>query len=317
MLVSIFGAYGTVGRAVTAELSLRGHGVRVVGRSRQKLEEAFGRTAEIMDADVADASGCARAAAGADAIVYTLGLPYSAGAFAAYPPMMRLATTAARQAGVSRFLLITNVYAYGLPTTPRVAETHPREPVSVKGRLRKEQEDVALAAHDPGRLLVTSLRLPDFYGPHAALSAGNLIFESALAGKPANLLGPADTPHEFIYTPDVAPVVCDLLERTEAFGRPYNLGGPGTISTRAFAEQVYAAAGTPFRARVAGPRMIRLLGFFSGLMRELSEMSYLQSHPVILDDARLHQALGQVRKTSYEEGIRLTLEHLRGRGRAA
>jgi nucleoside-diphosphate-sugar epimerase len=214
---------------------------------------------------------------------------------------------------VRRFLLITNVYAYGLPTTPRVAETHPREPLAVKGRLRKQQEDIALAAHEPGRFLAASLRLPDFYGPHAALSFGNMLFEAALAGKPANLLGPADTPHEFVFTPDVAPVVCDILEREDAFGRPYNLAGPGTITTRAFAEQIYAAVGTAFRARVAGPTMVRLLGLFSPMMRELSEMSYLQSHPVILDDGLLLATLGTVRKTSYADGIRLTLEHYAGR----
>ena len=57
--------------------------------------------------------------------------------------------------------------------------------------------------------------------------------------------------------------------------------------------------------------MVKLLGLFSPLMRELSELSYLQSEPVILDDTKLHQVLPAVRKTSYDEGIRLTVEHLR------
>ena len=311
MKVAIVGAVGTIGRAVAAELLRRGSVPRVVGRSRAALERAFGDRAEIVDADVSDADGCARACSGADAIVYSLGLPYTAKAFAAYPPMMRLAVEAARRAGTARLLLITNVYPYGRPRTERVAEAHPREPVGTKGRFRKEQEDIALAAHEPGRFLTTSLRLPDFYGPHATLAFGNMIAASALARKPANLLGPVDTPHEFVFTPDVGPVVCDLLERDAAFGTPYNFAGPGVITTREFARRVYEAAGVPFRARVAPPWMVKLLGLFSPLMRELSELTYLQSEPVILDDSKLHQALPVVRKTSYEEGIRRTMEHLK------
>ncbi|RPJ70010.1 MAG: NAD-dependent epimerase/dehydratase family protein [Acidobacteria bacterium] len=311
MKVAIFGASGTIGRAVVAELLRRGKAPRAVGRSRASLERVFGDGVEIVEADVSDVGGCPIASAGADAIVYSLGLPYSAQAFASYPEMMRAAVQAARHAGVGRLLLITNVYPYGRPTTGRVAETHPRQPVGPKGRFRKEQEDIALAAHEPGRFLTTSLRLPDFYGPHASLALANMIAASSLSGKPANLLGPVDTPHEFVFTPDVGPVVCDLLERDEAFGTPYNFGGPEVITTRQFAERVYAAAGARYRARVAGPLMVRLLGRFSPLMRELSELSYLQSDPVILDDTKLHRTLPTVRKTSYDEGIRLTIEHLR------
>ncbi len=311
MKVAIFGASGTIGRAVVAELLRRGQVPRVVGRSGARLERMFGNAVEIVEADVSDVGGCPIASAGADAIVYSLGLPYSAQAFASYPEMMRAAVQAAQRAGVGRLLLVTNVYPYGRPVSKRVSETHPRQPVGPKGRFRKEQEDIALAAHQPGRFLTTSLRLPDFYGPYATLTLADMIAASALARKPAKLLGPADTPHEFVFTPDVAPVVCDLLERDEAFGTSYNFGGPSVTTTRQFAQRIYAAAGAPFRARVVGPTMVKLLGFFSPLMRELSEVSYLQSDPVILDDAKLHLVLPSVRKTSYEEGIRLTLEHMR------
>lgn len=313
MTVAIFGAFGTIGRAVAGELLRRGYAVRAVGRSEARLLEAFpSGDVERVPADVATLDGCERASAGAEAVVYALGLPYTAKAFEAYAPMMRLAVDAARLAGVRKLILITNVYPYGVPRTPKVAETHAREPVAVKGRHRKDQEDVALAAHDPGGLRTLTLRLPDFYGPHADLSLGNRVLESALAAAPAQLLGPIDTPHEFVFTPDVAPVVSDLLERDDLFGQGYNLAGPGAITMRAFAAKAYAAAGAPLRLRVAPPWMVRALGLFSPLMRELAEMSYLQTTPVLLDDSTLCSAL-PVRKTPYDEGIRRTLDHLRRR----
>jgi nucleoside-diphosphate-sugar epimerase len=46
-------------------------------------------------------------------------------------------------------------------------------------------------------------------------------------------------------------------------------------------------------------------------MRELIEMVYLQETPVILDDSKLLGKLGAVHKTSYDEGIRKTLDWMR------
>jgi len=40
-------------------------------------------------------------------------------------------------------------------------------------------------------------------------------------------------------------------------------------------------------------------------------MSYLHTTPVVLDDSALQKLLGPVRKTSYDEGIRRTLEAMR------
>ena len=40
-------------------------------------------------------------------------------------------------------------------------------------------------------------------------------------------------------------------------------------------------------------------------------MLYLQETPLILDDSKLLAKLGSVRKTPYDEGIRLTIEWMR------
>jgi nucleoside-diphosphate-sugar epimerase len=199
MKVAIWGAAGAIGHAVASELERRGIDHVVVGRSAARLA-AFPR-AERVVADVADPAGCARAAEGATAVVYTLGLPFTRRAFAAYPVMMRHAVAALRGAGVRRLVHISNVFPYGRPRTATVDETHPREPVSVKGRYRKEQEDVVLGAHQPGALETVVLRLPDFFGPHADLAFGNEIVKAAVAGRTANLLAPADTPHQFCSRP--------------------------------------------------------------------------------------------------------------------
>ena len=177
--------------------------------------------------------------------------------------------------------------------------------------MRKEQEDIVLSAHGCGSLRTLLVRPPDFYGPEAELSYVRSLFEKALHGGTADLIGPLDTPHEFIYVPDLAKVLVAIAGREEAYGQAWNAAGPGTITTRRFAELVFAAAGRKPKLRVAGRNMLRLLGLFNPFLREVKEMHYLWTNPVLLDDARLRALLPDMVKTPYEEGIRLTLAAMR------
>jgi nucleoside-diphosphate-sugar epimerase len=305
-MVAILGAAGAIGHSAAAELARRGIPYRVIGRDRTRLAAAFSQPAEVFPADIADVDQTARALAGIETVVYTAGLPYPQHHL--HPVLFRKALEAARRAAVSRMVLISSVYGYGIPQTNRVAETHPREPNTRKGRYRKEQEDAALAADGEGGLRTLVLRLPDFYGPHAELSLADQVFQGALKNQTANWIGPADKPHEFVFVPDVGPIVLDLLERMDScFGQAWNFGGPGTITGKEFIAAVYKLAGHEPKFRTVGPMMLRLGGLFDPLLRELLEMHYLATTPVILDDSKLQRFLA-VHKTPYSEGIRTTWE---------
>ena len=308
--VAIFGAAGPIGRYVGIELDRRGVPFRAVGRTESKLKAAFGKLphAEVVAADLSDAGGTAQAAHGMDTIIYAVGVAYTD--FQLHPKMMRVTLDAAAAARVRRVVLVTGVYSYGVPQTKKVAETHPRQPVSVKGQLRKEQEDILMAAGERGLFKTMIVRLPDFYGPYTR-SLASLIFDAALAGKTANWMGPAGTPHEFIYVPDAGPVIAELTSRDECYGEAWNFAGPGEISGGAFIQKIYQAVGREPKFRSVGRTLLRMMGWFNPLMRELPEMLYLQETPVLLDDEKLQGKLGQVHKTSYDEGIKLTVEWMR------
>jgi nucleoside-diphosphate-sugar epimerase len=310
---AIFGAAGAIGPHVAAALNERGIPFRVVGRSRPKLEAAFASLAhaEIFDADVGDLRSAAAAARGVDTIFYSVGLPYPSHHL--HPALMRTTLEAAASMNVERVVLVSSVYAYGVPLTARVAETHPREPHTRKGRYRKEQEDLLMEAHQAGKLQGLIVRLPDFYGPGATQALANLIFEGAIANKTANWIGPVNTPHEFVYVPDTGPVLVELASRADCYGEAWNFGGPGAINTLDFITRAYRTAGHAPKYRTAGRGMLKVLGWFNPLMRELPEMLYLQETPVILDDTKLLERLGRVYKTPYDDGIRLTIEWLRRR----
>ncbi|HTS25414.1 MAG TPA: NAD(P)H-binding protein [Bryobacteraceae bacterium] len=308
---AIFGAAGAVGSAVAPELERRGIPFRVVGRTRARLEQAFGAfpRAEIFEADLADLRSASAAARGVDTIIYAVGLPYPSHSL--HPALMRTTVEAAVAMEVRRLVLVSSVYAYGVPRASRVTETHPRMPETRKGQFRKEQEDIALEARKKGPVDSLVVRLPDFYGPGADIGLANPIFRAALAGKTANWIGPVNTPHEFVYIPDTGPVIVDLASCAECYGEAWNFGGPNEINTLDFITRVYRAAGGSPKYRAMGRGVLRVMGWFSPLYKELPEMLYLQEMPVILDDSKLRAKFPGVRKTPYDEGIAKTLDWMR------
>ncbi len=307
----LFGAAGAAGQSIAAALSAAGRDYRVVGRSRAPLEAAFGHDphAEIVTWNPDDPASVSAAAAGLQTVIYLVGVPYDQ--FAAHPPLMEKTLAGVTAAGVERFILIGTVYPYGRARSNPVSEDHPREPHTFKGQMRLAQENLVLAAHGRDGLSTLVLRLPDFYGPGVERSLLNGVFEGAASGKRAQVLGPVDVPHEFVYLPDVGPVVEKLTRTPEAYGRWLHLAGAGTITQREVAAQAYALTGREPKLMVAGKTMLRVLGLFNPLMRELVEMNYLMTEPLVLDDTALTRLLGPIARTSYRDGIRQSVEAAR------
>jgi nucleoside-diphosphate-sugar epimerase len=231
--------------------------------------------------------------------------------FDLHPVLMRKTLDGAIAEGAQRIVLIGTVYPFGRAQTERVSENHPREPHTFKGRMRKEQEDLVLAADAAGSIQGTILRLPDFYGPHVETSFLASPFHAAIEGGRAQLVGPIDTPHEFVYVPDVGPVAVALADEPRAYGRTWNYAGPGAITVRQFVERIFQQAGRKPKYMVANKTMLRVMGLFSPLMREMVEMNYLFETAVIMDDSAIHGLLPGIKKTSYEDGIRETLRLMR------
>ena len=315
--IALFGAAGAIGRSIADALRAEGREYRVVGRNRGALEKTFGADplAEIVTWNPDDPGSVRAAARGVDTLIYLVGVPYNH--FELHPVLMRKTLDGAIAEAVERVVLIGTVYPYGLPTTTPVTEAHPRNPHTFKGKMRKAQEDELLKAHAEGKIQGTILRLPDFYGPGVDKSFLHSLFEAAAKGGTANMVGPIDTPHEFVYVPDVGPVVLQLAAKSEAYGRWWNFAGAGAMSQREIADEVFAMAGRKPKIRVAGKTMLRLIGMFQPIMRELVEMHYLLTTPVLMDDSALRGLLGSVHKTPYAEGLRLTLDaYRRAEGKA-
>ncbi|SOZ34779.1 NAD-dependent epimerase/dehydratase family protein [Cupriavidus neocaledonicus] len=316
--IALFGAAGVIGQSIAAALRSHGRAYRAVGRNEASLREAFGADplAEIVTWNPDSPASVRAAADGVDTLIYMVGVDYWQ--FELHPKLMRQTLDGAVAAGVRQLILIGTVYPYGRVASNPVRESHPREPHTFKGRMRKAQEDLLMQAHADGRIRATVLRLPDFYGPGVEASLLHRAAQAAVHGGTADMVGPIDRPHEFVFVPDVGPVVARLADTPAAFGKIWHLGGAGTTTQRDLVAEMERQTGAKLRLRVAGKTMLRLIGLFNPFMREMVEMHYLMTEPLILDDSALRGLIGPIHKTPYAQGIRQTLAAVpRNRARAA
>ncbi|HEX4153244.1 MAG TPA: NAD-dependent epimerase/dehydratase family protein [Steroidobacteraceae bacterium] len=308
--IALFGAAGAIGRSVGSALSAQRRPYRVVGRSESSLRKAFGQDplAEIRTWNPDSPESVQSAASGVETLVYMVGVNYWQ--FELHPALMQKTLEGAIAAGVKQIVLIGTVYPYGRAHRNPVREDHPRSPHTFKGRMRKDQEDLLMQANASGRIKATVLCLPDFYGPGVEASLIHRAANAAVNGGTADMVGPIDRPHEFVYVPDVGPVVAKLLDTPAAFGRIWHLAGAGTTTQQALLTEMERGVGHPIKRRVVGKAVLRLMGLFNPVMREMVEMHYLLTDPLILDDSALRQLIGPIHKTSYAEGVRQMLAAL-------
>lgn len=304
--VAVVGATGPTGIYLVQELARRGRSVVAVSRRRGRLEELFGGEdgVEVATADALDTEAVRRVAEGADLVVDSIGLPPER--MADHPRTARSIGEAAREAG-ARCLLISSYWSFFPHRGDVVSEDHPREGGHEWFRLRREAEDVMLAA---GGAVV---HLPDFFGPHVTVSTVQNALEEAAAGQPVSWLGRSDTPREAAFVPDAVRIVADLAERDEAYGRSWGIPGSGELTADRLAAIASSHLGRPVKVRAVSGLPLKLLARVHPALREIRPMIPHYVRPVRYDTSRLQGLLGQVATTPFEEAIPATLDWIAGR----
>jgi uncharacterized protein YbjT (DUF2867 family) len=111
MKVAVFGATGPTGQLIVDEALAAGHHVTAVARTPEKLAKRHDRL-QIVQADIHRADSIAQAVAGQDAVVSSLGVPYTLGPVTVYSVGATNIIAAMRREGVRRFIGITSGGTY-------------------------------------------------------------------------------------------------------------------------------------------------------------------------------------------------------------
>jgi len=190
---------GAIGHLVVETLLMRGAAVRIAQRSRPADLPAG---VEYVACDILDPDAVRRAVAGAAQVLLAVGFPYDSRVWrTAWPKTMTNVVEACAAVG-ARIVFIDNLYQLG-PQNELRREDMPLTAVGNKPAILAEVTRIWMAARE--RVRFAALRCPDCYGPGVTNShLGASAFGELAKGKPAQLVAPTNTPHDFAYVPDIA-----------------------------------------------------------------------------------------------------------------
>lgn len=292
---------GQIGPLVARRLLDRGLRVRMVRRGRFAPGEAPAG-AETASADVADPAAAAAVMEGAAVVYHCVNPAYTEWARLLLP-LTRGIVGGASRAG-AHLVALDNLYMYGRAPGGVMSEDTAVNPCSRKGELRARAAAEMFAARDRGDLAVTVGRASDFFGPGATLAAifGDRFWPRALAGKAGEVFGDPDQPHSYSYVPDVADGLVTLGTDARARNQLWHLPVNAAEPSRATIARAGRALGVEVGATTIPRWLLRSVGVFSPILREVAEMTYQWEAPFILDDRRFRATFG-VAPTPWDQAM--------------
>lgn len=298
---------GQIGPLIARRLLARGERVRMVSRKNFAAAPAG---VETHAADLMDAAAAAEAVRGATVVYHTVNPVYTEWTRLLLPLTESIVTASAR-AG-AHLVALDNLYMYGKAPDGVMREDSPIAPVSKKGELRARAARLMIAARERGDLAVTIARASDFFGPGATLAAifGAHFWPRALAGKPGQVFGDPEQPHSYSYVTDVADGLVTLGLDPRGKNHLWHLPANPAESTRKTIARAGRALGVELGATSVPPWLLRTIGVFAPMMREVAEMTYQWQAPFVLDDTRFRTTFG-ASATPWDEAMQRTAEWAR------
>ena len=303
-LHTILGANGTIAAELIPVLQANAQQIRLVSRNPKKVAGT-----EIFQADVSNRDQVFQAVKGSDFVYLLVGLEYNRKVWKTeWPVIMRNTIEACKAAG-ARLIFFDNVYMYGI-VRGSMTESNPHKPCSVKGKIRADLDDMLLKEMHSGELKAMIATSADFYGPRTAKTsvAGIMIFDKMKNGKSAQWFVNANQPHSFTYTPDAAVALYMLAVSENAYGQTWHLPtAKPALTGNEFISIAAKYMHAKNKVQVLPKWLVRFIGLFVPVMKELGEMLYQNEFPYVFDSSKFENAF-QFKPTPYEEGIKVTAE---------
>ncbi|HEX7027145.1 MAG TPA: NAD-dependent epimerase/dehydratase family protein [Gammaproteobacteria bacterium] len=223
-------------------------------------------------------------------------------------PMVEGALQLARATGAS-LVFADNLYAYG-PSAEPLTENTPCRPQGPKGRARLEAAERILRAHESGQVRAAIVRSSDFYGPGVHVSSlGSDAFQRVAGGKAVNCLGDIDQPHSFNFIEDFAGALINVAGNEDCHGQVWHAPAAAPLSMRETVKLIADQCGREAKFNIAPRWLFRLLSLFNRYMKELDEVYYLYTRPLMVDSGKYERRFG-ITATPHIQGIQKTLASL-------
>jgi len=259
--VCIIGGSGFVGRAIVHEAIRHGHQVTVACRHPERARDIAVEGAQLIRADVVDGRGLDEAVAGADTVIYLVGLLFEKGRYtfeAAHVHGVEHVLAACKRAGVKQYLHMSALGAGQIP-----ASAYARTKGEAEGFVRQSGMDWSI------------------FRPSIIYGAGDNFFNQFKKMSKSLPILPVisgDSRFQPIWVQDVGRAFVSSIGNRHVTGKVFELGGPKAYSFKALLEILMAELG---RQRLLLP----VPGFAARLMATF--MQFLPTPPLTPDQLTL------------------------------
>jgi nucleoside-diphosphate-sugar epimerase len=303
---TILGSGGAIGVELAKILPQYTKDIRLVSRNPEKVNP----TDELVAADLLKLDDVMKAVKGSDIVYVTVGFPYSAKIWAeAWPTFIGHVIKACKEFK-AKLVFFDNIYMYDPAYLDGMTEETPNNPVSKKGAIRAQIADQIMTEVEAGRLKALIARSADFYGPGIDKTSmlNETVFKPFHTGKKANWMSSVNFKHSFTYTPDAARATAILGNTDGAYGQVWHLPTAANPYTgKEWIEAIAKQMGVSPKHQVASKFLVKIIGLFVPVMKEMPEMMYQYDRDYVFDSTKFEEHF-DFTPTSYVEGIKAVVK---------
>jgi nucleoside-diphosphate-sugar epimerase len=299
---TILGSGGAIGNELAKVLPEYSEKIRLVSRNPKVVSG----TEELVKADLLIPQEVNKSIVGSEVVYLTVGLPYNIKVWESNWPIIMKNVIYACKKYNTKLVFFDNVYMYDPNYLNPMTEETPLNPISKKGKVRKEIAEMLIQETEKGNLKALIARSADFYGPSIKNTSvlTETVFKNLKAGKKADWLGDINKKHSYTYTPDAGKATALVGNTEDAYNQVWHL--PTASDPFSGEEWITAIAkelGVEPRYRTISRSMTKLLGLFVPIMRELKEMYYQNDRDYEFNSDKFKKRFG-IKATPYLEGIK-------------
>jgi nucleoside-diphosphate-sugar epimerase len=298
---TILGSGGIIATEVAKALTDYTKNIRLVSRNPKKVND----TDKLQKADLLNAPEVQKAVEGSEVVYVTIGFPYNAKIWQKTWPVFIHNVIRACISNNAKLVFFDNIYMYDANHLNGMTEETPINPPSKKGKVRAEVVNIIMDAIINDGLTALIARCADYYGPGVERNGmiREMIFKNFAAGKKANWLSSLDYKHSVTYTPDAGKAVALLGNTEDAYNQVWHLPtAANPLTGGQWIETIAKAMNVKPKSQVATKLIVRIMGLFIPIMREMPEMLYQYDRDYVFDSSKFEKRFG-VHPTSYSDGI--------------
>jgi len=302
---TILGANGTIGSLLAKDLRNYTDRIRLVSRNPKRVNNSD----ELFPADLGNSEVVDKAVEGSDVVYLVVGFDYKTEVWLEKWPRLMKATIDACIKHKARLVFFDNVYMYDINAIPHMTEGSPVNPPSKKGEVRRQIAQMLMDEVKAGRLMALIARSADFYGPNNEKSFINeMVIKKLKKGKSADWLLDTEKKHSFTFTPDAARATALLGNTDHAYNQVWHLPtDSNTLTGREFVGLFAKELNAKPRVRPMPMWLLKILGLFIPIMKEIQEMSYQYDRNYFFDSSKFDRKFN-FKTTTYGEGVKECLK---------